>query len=460
MYDSYLPHLLNHSTGLHFHEMSTSERLASIGAPRQVVWDGKYVTAAAAARLAGGAPKLGVSPAVPGLWAALQEANFGPTLPTEPITGGLVVPSPSDGCSDFATSIGPIALLYHGSCHPMNMAFRAQAAEARVLLIADDPQYTPPIASLEVRPEDVNALPITIPTLGISVADADLLQAAASGLTVTLGAAAAERVGADQAGHVYMYASVPAADLSTLSHWDPLTRPNLVLEPTATHDYPHDIGLEQALLRDIGWEPLCGNGHVDAEEECDSGSANSDTQPDACRVGCIRAKCGDQVIDTGEECDNGTANNSDTLPDACRTSCRKAKCGDQVIDTGEECDDGPSNGNPGSCQKDCRHPSATGSGGSGGATVGASGSSAAPKHQASCSCRTEPSNPGRGWLVGALAAMLGCLRRRASKRSRQPGGLFTSGALGRSSKSRPDQKRRTGYHRQPGKGLARRNRGC
>ena len=318
MYDSYLPHLLDHTTGRRFHEMSTSERLASIGAPRQVVWDGQYVTAAAAERLANGAPKLGVSPAVPGLWAALQEANFGPTLPTRPLSGGLVVGSPIDGCSALATLSGPVALLYQGSCHPMDMAYRAQDAGALAVLIADDSAYTPPIASIQVPLEDVNALPITIPTVGISRADADLLQAAASGLTVTLEATTAERVGADPAGHVYMYASVPVADLSTLSHWDPLTRPNLVLEPTATRDYPHDIGFEQALLRDIGWEPLCGDGRVDPEEECDSGSANSDTQPDTCRTGCIRPKCGDQVVDTGEECDKGTANLSDTQPDACR----------------------------------------------------------------------------------------------------------------------------------------------
>lgn len=49
--------------------------------------------------------------------------------------------------------------------------------------------------------------------------------------------------------------------------------------------------------------------------------------------------CGDGVLDEGEECDSGSAN-SDTRPDACRTSCRRASCGDMVRDSGEECDDG------------------------------------------------------------------------------------------------------------------------
>jgi MYXO-CTERM domain-containing protein len=414
MYDTYLEHLWNNTTGRHFHEMSDAERLASIAAPRQVVWDGQYATAAAAERLASGAPKLSVSPAVSGLWGALVEANFGPTLPAQPISGPLVVGDPSDGCSALTNSVGPVALFFHGSCSPMNVADRAQGAQARVVLMADDSGYTPPMASIEVLPEYVNALPITIPTLGISRADADLLQAASSGLTVTLGSTTGERVGADPAGHVYMYASVPGDSLSTLSHFDPLARPNLILEPTATHDYPHDLRVEQALLRDIGWEPLCGNGRVDPQEECDNGSANHDTQPGACRTTCVRAKCGDQIVDPGEECDNGSAN-SDTVPNACRTTCLKAKCGDQVVDTGEECDDGANNGNPGACQQDCRPPAATGTGGSGGGAVGASGSSAAPlKHQKSCSCRTVPTGQDGGWLVGALVAVLLGARRRVN----------------------------------------------
>src|SRR5262245_52082615 len=49
--------------------------------------------------------------------------------------------------------------------------------------------------------------------------------------------------------------------------------------------------------------------------------------------------CGDGVLDEGEECDQGSAN-SDTTRDACRTNCRKASCGDHVQDSGEACDDG------------------------------------------------------------------------------------------------------------------------
>jgi len=52
---------------------------------------------------------------------------------------------------------------------------------------------------------------------------------------------------------------------------------------------------------------------------------------------CSVSVCGDGVLVTGEECDHGTAN-SDTTPDACRTNCRSAGCGDGIVDAGEECE--------------------------------------------------------------------------------------------------------------------------
>ena len=52
---------------------------------------------------------------------------------------------------------------------------------------------------------------------------------------------------------------------------------------------------------------VCGDGVVDPEEQCDQGSANSDTAPDACRTDCREAYCGDAVVDTAETCDDGNA---------------------------------------------------------------------------------------------------------------------------------------------------------
>ncbi|MDX9724292.1 MAG: lamin tail domain-containing protein, partial [Myxococcota bacterium] len=101
----------------------------------------------------------------------------------------------------------------------------------------------------------------------------------------------------------------------------------------------------------------CGDGNLDAGEECDNGTANSDTTPNACRENCTLAGCGDNVVDDGEACDQGSAN-SDTTPNACRSTCELPTCGDAVQDTGEECDNGANNSNtvPNACRSTCRNP--------------------------------------------------------------------------------------------------------
>ncbi|HEY2385797.1 MAG TPA: DUF4215 domain-containing protein [Candidatus Binatia bacterium] len=134
----------------------------------------------------------------------------------------------------------------------------------------------------------------------------------------------------------------------------------------------------------IGNTP-CGNGDLDPGEQCDDGSDNSDTEPDACRTTCVDAHCGDGVTDSGEDCDDGNAvsgdgcepdctltppptcgdgnldsgeecddgvDDSDTAPDACRTNCVDAHCGDGVVDSDEDCDDGNTVDGDG-CDSDC-----------------------------------------------------------------------------------------------------------
>lgn len=67
----------------------------------------------------------------------------------------------------------------------------------------------------------------------------------------------------------------------------------------------------------------CGNGLLEGDEECDEGSANSDTVPNVCRTDCTRPACGDGVVDSDnqEQCDDG-ADNANT-PDAnCQRNCQ------------------------------------------------------------------------------------------------------------------------------------------
>jgi hypothetical protein len=100
--------------------------------------------------------------------------------------------------------------------------------------------------------------------------------------------------------------------------------------------------------------PGCGDGIVQAAEQCDDGAGNSDTAAGACRTTCVPAFCGDGVIDDGEGCDDGAAN-SDDAPSACRTDCEAPFCGDGVVDDGEACDDGGDNSDqdPDACRESC-----------------------------------------------------------------------------------------------------------
>ncbi len=68
------------------------------------------------------------------------------------------------------------------------------------------------------------------------------------------------------------------------------------------------LGCEPSCLFDVDAcvaHPVCGNGILEINEECDNGAQNSDSVPEACRTNCKRAYCGDGVIDIFEDCEPG-----------------------------------------------------------------------------------------------------------------------------------------------------------
>jgi cysteine-rich repeat protein len=87
--------------------------------------------------------------------------------------------------------------------------------------------------------------------------------------------------------------------------------------------------------------PKCGDGIVDANEQCDAGAANSNAPNAACRLTCKLPRCGDNIVDTarGEVCDD----NNNTSGDGCSANCASNEtCGNGIVDPqkGETCDDG------------------------------------------------------------------------------------------------------------------------
>jgi hypothetical protein len=67
----------------------------------------------------------------------------------------------------------------------------------------------------------------------------------------------AVRNGADTTGHAMMYAPVPFASGSSVSHYDVLEFPNQLMEPFINADLTHEVtpphDMTFPLLQDIGW---------------------------------------------------------------------------------------------------------------------------------------------------------------------------------------------------------------
>src|SRR5262249_9279789 len=97
--------------------------------------------------------------------------------------------------------------------------------------------------------------------------------------------------------------------------------------------------------------PCCGNGVVEAGEQCDDGNTNNN---DGCSNNCrLISGCGDGVLQAGEECDAGPAN-ANTPEAPCRPDCALPHCADGIPDLarGEQCDDGNTTSGDG-CSSRC-----------------------------------------------------------------------------------------------------------
>lgn len=98
---------------------------------------------------------------------------------------------------------------------------------------------------------------------------------------------------------------------------------------------PDDGGSSSAeSSADSSIPPTCGDGTLDDGEECDEGSANSNSPNASCRANCKAARCGDGIKDSApkdgraaEACDDGddcsdNVCNSDTGTATCKTTCK------------------------------------------------------------------------------------------------------------------------------------------
>jgi len=114
------------------------------------------------------------------------------------------------------------------------------------------------------------------------VDDGDLFWTGPAVQAASGGLAAGRDVGT---GYVEIYAPSPIEPGSSVSHFSTTLSPNEIMEPVYT-GANHDPGLALELMVDIGWN--CGDGSVDATEECDDGNKAGG---DGCSALCAVEAC-------------------------------------------------------------------------------------------------------------------------------------------------------------------------
>ena len=273
--DAFAQNVYDNATNQAWTDITTdAERATSAQNPRHLVWSGVHVLRQMSQVLALGSPTMTVTPAPTGLYGDVTEAEFGPYPAMKPASGALKVGKLTSTCGISGSLTGNIALFAASSqCPTVQAAFMAQQAGAVGALFEDPVGADPPYA-VSVLPSIQNYGPVTIPAVSVSTHDLGLLSKATGTTMVALGAVADQHVGADSMGRTYLFASDPVLEASTLSHWDPLARPDLLMEPEIAGKAAHDQRMELAAFRDLGWHTTCGNGTMDSGEACDQGEQN------------------------------------------------------------------------------------------------------------------------------------------------------------------------------------------
>jgi hypothetical protein len=281
--DVYNRFLFDSTAGKTWPEMTNAERAASAINPRKVVWNGPEVITAAPTVLQHGTPVLtiGAPAAIAGTY-QIGSAGFGTqlTLDTPPITAQVVQaldeanatgPTTFDACTPLTNAsqvTGKIAIVDRGTCGFIVKVKNAQDAGALAVIVADNAAGSPPAGLGGADPT------IVITSVRVTQADGNLIKAnLAGGVAATLGLDTSLLAGADATGRVYLNSPNPLVPGSSISHFDPLAFPNLIMEPAINTDLPHSVraprDLTLELFRDIGWYADADvDGFADDRDSC------------------------------------------------------------------------------------------------------------------------------------------------------------------------------------------------
>jgi hypothetical protein len=249
--------LMDNTLGLHWDQMTQAQRAASAISLNHLVWDGARGKAEAAAFL-GPRPQLVVNS--PGAIAGnydVQTATFGAAITLGGFTGNVVmaddgVAPNGDVCDPIvngAQLLGNIALVDRGTCTFVSKALAVQAAGATGMIVVNNVAAgLPGMGGADPS--------ITIPCIGISLADGNAIKAQlGGGVNVTMVLNPGLKAGADNSGRPFMYAPNPVQSGSSVSHWDVSATPNLLMEPAINTDLHNSVDITHGAFVDIGWFP-------------------------------------------------------------------------------------------------------------------------------------------------------------------------------------------------------------
>jgi hypothetical protein len=250
--------------------MTDAQRAASSLNTGKLVWSGAGVTAKVPEVLSLGTPALTIGGPAAGAAAGsynIGTASFGPPL-SSPGVSGILMPVVDTGTStglactalSAANALavnGHIALVDRGTCAFSVKAKNVQNAGAiGVIVVNNAVGSAPGLGGADPT--------VTIPAISVSLADGNLLKTAlskrtrtSSGVTALLGVNAGQYAGADPAGRARLFAPNPFQSGSSVSHFDTIAFPNLIMEPAINGDLLHSVVLPTdltfELLKDIGW---------------------------------------------------------------------------------------------------------------------------------------------------------------------------------------------------------------
>ena len=251
-------HTLDLATGLRFDQLTAPQRKAAAVGNRSV-WDGEATRAAAEHLLNATTSLRIIAPDdIVGTY-ELNPASFGPNVDDSPIAGRIVAaldaadtlgPTTLDGCSAYsnpAELAGRVVLVDRGECTFVEKALRAQAAGAIGIIVANN-------VTCGLPPMGGDSTAVTIPSIGISKSDGDLIRAQlANGVEGALRLDPSTRAGANTAGFVKLYVPCELEAGSSMYHWDISATPNLLMEPFVNNDLPQGVDITLQQLLDIGW---------------------------------------------------------------------------------------------------------------------------------------------------------------------------------------------------------------